>query len=324
MRIVTRDDFTETYAKLAQRGFGFLASKMRFRGSRRTLSAFDRTAVNVSSWWMVPQVRRRWNERITGEENTGYEDYVVMKYLGERQGLSLLSLGSGSCSHEVLFARNPVFSRVTCVDMAAHLLEKGRIRCRESGLQNMEFLQADAHRLDISGDSYDALLFHASLHHFREIGKLFEERLLEILRQDGILVLNEYVGPDRLQYTGEQLRMVNQALALIPEQYRTRYRMQRIKKRVTGPGILRMVLADPSEARESSAIMDTLERYFVPLELKPYGGNILMPVLKDIAHHFVEETDESRAILERLFEMEDEYLTRARSDFLFGVYRKKE
>jgi ubiquinone/menaquinone biosynthesis C-methylase UbiE len=261
---------------------------------------------------------------ITGDENTIYEEYVHEKYLKDRQGLKLLSLGSGSCSHEIIFAGHDCFSQVSCVDMAGNLLEKGRRRSRELGLKNMEFVQGDVHYLDLKENGYDVILFHASLHHFRDVERLTRAVLLKALKEDGLLLINEYVGPDRMQFPQKQIRAVNRALGMLPDNYRVRYKLKLRKNRVSGPGILRMLMADPSEARESGRILDTLDKYMEALEINPYGGNILMLALKDIAHHFLAETDESNALLDKLFELEDEYLSTAKSDFVFAVYKKKE
>ena len=69
--------------------------------------------------------------------------------------------------------------------------------------------------------------------------------------------------------------------------------------------------------------MPSLHNYFNPLIEKYYGGNILMNVLKDISHHFVETNKEKEKILNNLFEFEDDYLKSNKSDFVFGVYQKK-
>jgi SAM-dependent methyltransferase len=325
MRIITIDDFIETYVKMVQRGSGFLASKFSFSGNRRTLSTFNDTASNASNWWLIPGVRRRWNRMITGDETMIYEDYVVNKYLNGREGLRLLSLGSGSCSHEINFALHRCFEKVICVDLAGNLLEKGRLRSRELKLRNMDFIRGDAHTQGLYEEPFDLILFHASLHHFRDVDKLANETVLNNLAEDGILVINEYVGPDRLQFPRKQIGAVNLAIARIPADFRSRFRMKLRKNRVSGPGIIRMYMADPSEARESARIMKTLERHMDPLEIKPYGGNILMLALKDIAHHFMVETPETAEILEELCEMEDEYIAGEPSDFVFAVFgRKKE
>lgn len=323
MKIITTDDLVESYAKGVQRGTGFLASKFRLRGSQRTLSAFDETAGNASNWWMIPGIRRRWNRKISGDADLPYEDYLVRKYFPGRTGLRMLSLGSGSASHEMRFAGHEVFSEIRCVDLAGNLLKKAGRQALERGLKNLVFVVGDARMLNFGTDRYDAVLFHASLHHFKDIDALVGRRLLPALKENGLMIVNEYVGPNRLQYPPEQIGAVNRALKLIPREYRKRYLTGLYKKRVSGPGLLRMIIADPSEARESDKIMNTLERYLDPVEVTPYGGNILMPVLKDIAHHFMEQTPAAEKILGKLFEFEEEYLKGRDSDFVLAVFRKK-
>ena len=131
--------------------------------------------------------------------------------------------------------------------------------------------------------------------------------LKKLLRPDGRLFIDEYVGPTRFQWTERQLEAVNALLALIPEHLR-RLQNGGIKKRVHRPSILSMVLDDPSEAIESAKILPALEEHFEALELKPYGGTLLHLVLSGIAHNFSEEEPETLAVLEFCFQAEDALL----------------
>ena len=93
------------------------------------------------------------------------------------------------------------------------------------------------------------------------------------------------------------------------------------KNKVTGPGIIRMILADPSECIESSKILPIIHQNFNILIEKPFGGSILSSVLKDIADHFFSVNAEKQEILETLFKIEDNYLKKNQSDFIFGMYK---
>ncbi len=86
-----------------------------------------------------------------------------------------------------------------------------------------------------------------------------------------------------------------------------------------------MIMADPSECVESENILPVINKYFEPVFEKSFGGNLLMPVLKDISHHFINaRVDlEKQLVLNRLFEFEDQYLSKHPSDFVFGVYKKR-
>lgn len=58
----------------------------------------------------------------------------------------------------------------------------------------------------------------------------------------------------------------------------------------------------------NSWIIPAIHSNFSTICEKPFGGNILIPVLKDIAHHFVDLNEEKRRVLKNLFEFEDNFL----------------
>lgn len=322
MPLLTADDFVETLAKLRQRGSGYLLSKLNPSGLARTQRTFDDPTLQTANWWIVPAVRRRWNEKITGNPALGYEDYVVARYLRGRAGLRLCSLGSGSCSHELAFARHPEFALVECVDIAAALLAQATQQAARESLGNFRTVVRDVNQQAWPVATYDVVLFHSALHHFRQVAEVVGH-VWEALRPGGLLVLNDYVGPNRLQWTAPQLAAANQLLGQLPASYRRRFRSGQLKARITGPGRLRMLLTDPSEAVESEQILPAVRRRFVVLEEKAVGGNLLALVLKDLAHHFLAPDAATQQLLQQLFAAEDAFLAHHPSDLLFGVYQKQ-
>jgi ubiquinone/menaquinone biosynthesis C-methylase UbiE len=323
MPLITADDFRETLTKLRQRGLPFLLSKLRPDALARTRSAFDDPSLRAANWWQVPAVRQRWNLRMTGAPQLPYEAYVADKYLAGRRGLRLLSLGSGAASHELAFARLPQFAEVHCVDIAGRLLAQAAAVAQAEGLTNFRTEVADVNALDLPATSCDVVLFHSALHHFRDVAGILA-RVRRVLRPDGLLVLNDYVGPARLQWTAAQLAETNWILrTVVPPHYRVRYLSHQLKTSVSGPGHLRMRLADPSEAVESDRIVPALRQHFQPLEEAALGGNIITLILKDIAHHFMGEDAETQTLLAELFRLEDAFLAHHPSDLLFGVYRPR-
>lgn len=83
-----------------------------------------------------------------------------------------------------------------------------------------------------------------------------------------------------------------------------------------------MILSDPSECVDSENILPEIYKYFDVIIEKPYGGNILMSALKDLAHHFINIDNHKLRNLNQLFNFEDRYLKENKSDFLFGIYKK--
>jgi hypothetical protein len=155
------------------------------------------------------------------------------------------------------------------------------------------------------------------------IPELFQQKLIPLLAKEGRVMISEFVGPDRMQFPKIQIENINKALKLIPEKYRTKLNTSIVKNKHSGPGLVRMILADPSECVDSSSILPAIYQYFDVEVEKPFGGSILANVLKDIAHHFVDLDVEKTKILRQLFEFEDVYLKNNPSDFVFGVYKIK-
>ncbi|WP_296314250.1 class I SAM-dependent methyltransferase [Winogradskyella sp. UBA3174] len=320
-RIITLDDFIETYTKLQQRGLNFITSKFNLNDIARAKTAFNHSNISAANWWIIPKVTERWHKLITRTSITNIEDFTVKRFLNDQQHIRMLSLGSGDCSSELAFAKHPNFKDILCTDIADKRLNKAKQIAKEKGLNNIRFEIQDANDLASLKETYDIVYFKASLHHFKSIESLLGTHIKQLLKPDGLLIINEYVGPTRLQFPKHQLKAINKALKGIPKPYRKRYKLNLYKNKVYGPGLARMILADPSECIDSASIMPTLHKHYSTVYEVGYGGNILTLALKDIAHHFIELNDEKAEILNRLFEYEDNYLKKHPSDHIFGIYK---
>jgi ubiquinone/menaquinone biosynthesis C-methylase UbiE len=320
MRIVTCEDIRDVYVKSIQKGYGFLFSKLSFSGTLRTKSSFNQVNATGSYWWTIPRVKKRWNLLITGDAAISYEEHVTSMLKNETP-VRMISIGSGICSHELTFARlNPDWE-ITCLDFSEKLLQKAQETAVKEGLTNMKFINRNIYTFPLPGNYYTIVLFHSSLHHFRHLHR-FIPRIHTSLTPGGKLIINEYVGASRLQYPKEQLMAINQCLNLIDANYRTIYKTKLQKRGYYGSGLLRMILSDPSEGVESERILPILKQHFKVIEEKAYGGNLLMPVLKDISHHFITPDEAGEKCIQRIFDYEDAYLREHKSDFVFGIYEK--
>lgn len=322
MRLITVDDLIDTYSRISQRGSQFILSKFTLSDTQRTKSAFNETAIHSSNWWMIPQVKERWNLKISGDPKVNYKQYLIQKFFKNKKNIKLLSLGSGSCGHELELATYSQFEEIVCVDLAQNRLDEAAVLAQKDQLDNIHFVCADIKDYSFPEDHFDMVLFNSSLHHFKEVDNLLKNKIKPCMKPNGYLIINEYVGPTRLQFPSYQLKAVNKSLKFIPPYYRKRFKTNMLKTRFYGSGIFRMIMADPSECIDSASIIPAIHRHFKITEEKPYGGNILMNCLKDISHHFLELNTEKQKILQDLFKFEDEYLLHNSSDFVFGIYQK--
>lgn len=319
MKLISLEDFRDIYIKLYQRGFSFLSSKFSLDKNQRTKSAFNTNMLQSSNWWIIPAVRKRWNFLITGNENKTYEE-LITDYFKNAGKKKMISLGSGVCSHEIRLAElNPNWE-IHCYDFADELLKKAKEISDEKGLQNIFFHAENVLKTQIPKETYDIVFFHQSLHHFDDIKNFIREFVKKILKKEGHLIINEFVGKNRLQFDKTQIQHINKAIKMIPKKLRKIFKTNLHKNKFYGNGFLRMYIADPSECVDSESILPVIHENFETIIERPFGGNLLMSALKDISHHFVEREREREEILKKVFEIEDVYLKKNDSDFVFGVY----
>ena len=323
MRLIRKDDFIEGLVFLRLLGFRKILSKLHILPARRTANKFDDGNIQKinANWWVIPAVKERLNEKITGDKNRSYEDYTSQKYFADRSPQQMLSLGSGVCSHEIIFAELNPNLHVTCVDISDSSLQIGRKNAQRLGLANIEFICTDVNTWNWETKQFDIILFHSSLHHFKNIAGLMNQ-VKDSLNKGGLMILYEFVGPSRLAWTSSQIKSSNHFIKKIPKRYRSFPVKVMTKKSVSGPGLIRMLIMDPSEAVESHLIRPEINKRFEAIEEKDLGGNLLTLIFKGIAHHFCDKENlETNQILEKAFAEEDLFLKNHTSDLLFGVYK---
>src|ERR1700710_947499 len=120
--MINRRDFIETYFKIKQRGLSYIISKLSLDKYTRVKNTFNDVKVSSSNYWIIKEVMERWNKKISGNPHIEYAGYVTQKYLEERSGLKMLSLGCGAGSHEIKFAWHNNFSEIKGIDLAPNLV----------------------------------------------------------------------------------------------------------------------------------------------------------------------------------------------------------
>lgn len=323
MRILTIEDLKDIYIKFHQRGLPFLLSKLSFNSYKRTQSAFNEKEIQTSNFWIIPEVRKRWNKLITGDENTTYEEYLTNSFFKDKSNIKILALGTGVCSHEIRLAELNPHIEIHCYDFSDELLNKAKNISDQKNLNNIYYFAENVLTYSFKPEEYDIVFFHASLHHFDNIPQFLNDVVIKSLKPDGYIIINEFVGNNRLQYSKIQLQYINKALLEIPKKFRKIFKTEIYKNKYYGSGVIRMIVADPSECVDSKSIIPAIHQKFDIIDEKSYGNNILQSAFKDIAHHFVDVDTEKKIILENVFALEDELLRNHPSDFVFGIYKLK-
>jgi SAM-dependent methyltransferase len=115
----------------------------------------------------------------------------------------------------------------------------------------------------LPSQTYDIVFFHQSAHHVSKLEKLYSE-ILRSLKRNGLVYLDEYIGPSRFDWNDELIAPHRRFYARISPD-----------ARLQDPLSLPIHPIDPSEAIRSSEIISQLEHGFRILEQRNYGGSLL-------------------------------------------------
>jgi SAM-dependent methyltransferase len=292
--------------------------KISVRGTARVVAHFSTVDPSMREWWAIPAVNRRWNNFASGDPSVSFPQHVARKWLAGRSDLRALSLGSGAGGNEIIWAGLGIFDHITGIEISPEPVDHATRRAKELGLDDtLSFRAADVRELAGLEEKFDVILGLQSLHHFDRLDDTME-LIADLLTPKGLLVVDEFVGPTRFQWTSSQIRAANSMLAMLPDE-RRRLPDGRIKRKVTRPSLMSMRLDDPSEAVDASNLLPALRRRFTVLEEMPYGGTVLHLALSGIAQNFLDEDPDTLELLERCFAAEDAALPQLGHDFVYLV-----
>lgn len=244
-------------------------------------------------WTNHPRVRARINRRISGDPSIGPMDWFVETVRERLPFQNALSVGCGVGNLERDVVRRGITKRITGIDSAENPLQQARCTTAAEGFADqITYQRADARDYISRQENLDAIFFHASMHHFDRVHELMTA-CRRALRPDGILYLDEYVGPSRNEWTLGSMMNAN----------RIYYSLPRAVRRV---GIIRRPInrEDPTEAAATGTIIPAVESSFRVLERKDYGGNLLALLYPNLNLHGAPATALNSAV-DYLLELEE-------------------
>ena len=186
------------------------------------------------------------------------------------------------------------------LDIAAKTLDRARAECAGAGPTNLEFEEGDFNRLELESDSFQTILGLGAIHHVENLEE-FWVACARALRSGGAVLAQEYIGPDRLQWTDEQRQAGDRALAeIVPMRHQPHHHT------IEPTPIDAMLQLDPSEAVRSTEILPTCKA--AGFAIDGYAGAgcaLLQPVLMNQITTFDPRDWQHNLVLARLFAEED-------------------
>jgi SAM-dependent methyltransferase len=189
-------------------------------------------------WSAAARGWREWWPRIEQAFGRVSEHLVALADL--KAGEHVLDIATGIGEPAVTAARRVApGGSVVAIDIAPGMLEIGRERAGELGIDNIEFRETDAEELDLPGEQFDAVLSRFGLMFLPDLGSALG-KIRDVLPPGGRLAAAVWGPPERTPLIFVPLQAVARELELPPPAPGT-------------PGPLALADSDALEAKVRSA-----------------------------------------------------------------------
>lgn len=277
-------------------------------------AAYSERLTHVN-WMANTAVLMHLNERATGDPARDWlSSWAHRWFVGEN--LRVLVLGCGEGWLERAVAQWPFVAHIDAVDFAEEAVARARAAAR--GTAKIHYGVVDLNRGGLEANTYDVVVAHSVLHHVENLEHAYAQ-IERCMRPEATLVVSEYVGPNRFQFSDDVLSIMNALMRAIPEELRRPYETR------TRPTVEEMIANDPTEAVRSEELLAFTERHFDIRERKNIGGTILQHLLYDIVQNFRFDVPRERSLLEMLCTIEAMLVDSGKiaCDFVLLAARKK-
>lgn len=232
-------------------------------------------------WWTCPLLIRRFYHRGLGFEIQEEKDFFtrVKEKLSLPENIRALSLCGGTGDLERRLIHYGFLCGADIVEISSEAAQVGVERAKVEGAE-ISYCIMDANKGDFGQEKYPLVLANSAIHHLEDLQNVVEG-IYRALLPGGLILAQEYVGPDRFQWEPEWIRAATSLLRSLPENLR-KGSDDRAEDYPWIPTEDEVCQKDPTEAVCSSAILPTLENRFETRLCRNLGGNfyqMLFPLI---------------------------------------------
>ena len=283
------------------------ARMLRTAAAHWTRKTKERPYHGPTRWWQHPIIVRHVNKSICGAPVDGLaagDVSLLEQRVPGRVFDRAISVGCGGGAKEMTLMRAGLVAHFDLYEASDARVQHGQELADRHGLANRITWHNRA--VDLASGAldgeHDLVYWNNALHHMFDADQAVQWSK-RALRPNGYLYMNDFVGPDRMQWPDEALAIASRARELLP---------RRLLKRPTGKGYLptsvqrldpdKLAAADPTECADSDAILPAVRRHFPAAWIKPTGGAIYHAALHNVIANF---TEEDTPLLELMLLLDD-------------------
>ena len=167
---------------------------------------------------------KQWDSAATGwkkwsgliDEAASHVSDRMVELAGVESGSRVLDVAAGYGEPSLTAARKAgPEGQVVATDISAEMMEFGRERAEEAGLDNIEFVQSDAISLDFDSDSFDAAVSRWGII-FDPDGEGAAAKVRDLLKSDGRFAISSWGVPERVPMLSIAMKTVIERLGVEP------------------------------------------------------------------------------------------------------------
>jgi len=252
-------------------------------------------------WWHSPVIMAHCQELVTGDPTLDIYGFIKKEILPESvdRGLSICS-GSGEFERGII--DNGICKHIDAYEVAEARVNEGVRIAKEKGY-SIEFHMEDVNYADFKRNHYDIFFSWSALHHIENLEGVCRN-VSNALKGHGILVVQEFIGPNQFQWTDKQISVINEILKILPERYRLNLRTKQIVNVFQRPTIEEMNRTDPSEAIRSEDIIPVLKQFFDIKMIRYFGGALFLPLFSNIIGNFDHDDEDCVTLIKMILLLE--------------------
>ncbi len=225
----------------------------------------DQTSSFVPTYWnYLVQVKEYLNMLATDDPKLTYWQDISNKFHSSMPFTNILVLGSSD-----FFILNSILesNMVKQIDVIDHDLENIKNSISQKGFMPINYFHHGYDSISKLNKKYDAILCGPILNYIEDIDSFFKS-LQHLLYDHGLLFVHDYVGPSKMNFSSEHVKLLQQINSKLPKIFRT----LSVFNKLPDPNLAHMV-------NHSKSIPEIFLKYFDLKFSRNLNGGIAYPIL---------------------------------------------
>lgn len=224
---------------------------------------------------------------LTGIPSLESYDFLKRTVFSGLPSKKVLAVGCGLAFAEQALIEKKIVDHIEAYELSDVAVESARQRLKAAGLEDKLVMHAgDVMTAGLKDNSFDAVYVSAAIHHFFNLEEMMD-LFHRVLKVGGMLVYDEYVGPDHHMYDDNVMSILDRINDCLDSRYRKdELRGGEPRSSVPRATLEWMMDMDPSEGVHASMILPLTYQKFEVVHRFDYGGTLMRPFWVGILNNF--------------------------------------